>query len=44
MVLGALVIVIAGVLVINYFKDRGASTLPFLQTEDKGVLTELVSP
>jgi nucleoid-associated protein YgaU len=44
MVLGALVIVIAGVLVINYFKDRGASTLPFLQTEDKGVLTELVNP
>jgi nucleoid-associated protein YgaU len=44
MVLGALVIVIAGVLVVNYFKDKGASTLPFLQTEDKGVLNEIIEP
>ncbi len=33
MVLGALVIVIVGVLVVNYFKDRKSETLPALSTE-----------
>jgi nucleoid-associated protein YgaU len=37
MVLGALVIVIVSVLVVNYFKDRGKNTLPFLSTEKEEV-------
>ncbi len=37
MVLGALVIIIVGVLVINYFKDRGKSTLPFMSTEERQI-------
>lgn len=44
MVLGALVIVIAGVLIVNYFKDKGSSTLPFLQTEKETSQIELVEP
>lgn len=37
MVLGALVIIIVGVLVINYFKDRGKATLPFMSTEERPI-------
>ena len=33
MVLGALVIVIVGILVVNYFKDKKSTTLPVLTTE-----------
>lgn len=33
MVLGAVVIVIVGILVVNYFKDRKAEVLPALSTE-----------
>jgi nucleoid-associated protein YgaU len=39
MVLGALVIIIVSVLVVNYFKDRGRSTLPFLSTEKEEITT-----
>lgn len=39
MVLGALVIIIVSVLVVNYFKDRGRSTLPFLSTEKEELTT-----
>lgn len=35
MVLGALVIVIVGILVVNYFKDKKSETLPALSTENK---------
>ncbi|KKU16493.1 MAG: hypothetical protein UX25_C0031G0001, partial [Candidatus Woesebacteria bacterium GW2011_GWC2_45_9] len=35
MVLGAIVIVVVGVLVVNYFKDRG-STIPGLSEENVG--------
>ena len=34
MVLGALVIVVVGVLVVNYFKDQGGK-IPFLSTDNK---------
>lgn len=33
MVLGAVVIVIVGVLVVNYFKDKGSANLPGLNTQ-----------
>jgi putative chitinase len=39
MFLGAIVIVVVGVLVINYFKDQGAS-LPFLSTGEEEVTLE----
>jgi nucleoid-associated protein YgaU len=35
MVLGALVIIIVGVLVVNYFKDQGTGSIPFLSTGSK---------
>ncbi|MFI5241352.1 MAG: LysM peptidoglycan-binding domain-containing protein [Microgenomates group bacterium] len=34
MVLGALVIVVVGILVVNYFKDRNGNVLPALSTTD----------
>lgn len=40
MVLGALVIIVVGVLVVNYFKDQGKGTLPFLSTGNKTEVTE----
>lgn len=43
MVLGALVIVVVGILVVNYFKDRGA-TLPFLSTGNQTEVTETALP
>jgi nucleoid-associated protein YgaU len=39
MVLGALVIIIVSVLVVNYFKDRSGGTLPFLTKEGEEVST-----
>ncbi len=39
MVLGALVIVVVGVLVINYFKDQGGK-IPFLSTDNKTEITQ----
>lgn len=35
MVLGALVIVIVGILVVNYFKDKKSTTLPAISTENQ---------
>jgi len=35
MVLGAIVIVIVGMLVVNYFKDRNAETIPALTTQNE---------
>ncbi len=35
MVLGALVVVVVGTLVVNYFKDRNGSTLPSISTVDE---------
>ena len=43
MVLGALVIIVVGVLVVNYFKDQGGS-LPFLSTGNKTEVTETAKP
>jgi len=34
MVLGAIVVVIVGVLVVNYFKDKGSAKVPGLNTEE----------
>ena len=39
MVLGALVIVVVGVLVVNYFKDQGGK-IPFLSTGNKTEVTQ----
>ena len=33
MVLGAIVIVIVGILIVNYFKDRGSGTIPASSTQ-----------
>jgi len=41
MVLGALVIVVVGVLVVNYFKDQGTGSIPFLSTGSKTEETEV---
>jgi nucleoid-associated protein YgaU len=43
MVLGALVIIVVGVLVVNYFKERGG-TLPFLPSGNKTEVTETERP
>ena len=42
MVLGAIVIVVVGVLVVNYFKDRG-STIPGLSEENVGKIHTVVA-
>ena len=43
MVLGALVIIVVGVLVVNYFKEQGGS-LPFLPSGNKTEVTETERP
>ena len=44
MVLGALVIVVVGILVVNYFKDQGKGTIPFFSTGTKTEVSESTLP
>lgn len=37
MILGAFVVVVTGILVVNYFKDRNASTIPAISTENQKI-------
>jgi nucleoid-associated protein YgaU len=43
MVLGAVVIVIVGILVINYFKDRGSANIPGESTENGNAKEHIVA-
>jgi nucleoid-associated protein YgaU len=40
MILGAIVIIVVGVLVVNYFKDKGKGILPFFPTGNKTEVTQ----